>query len=204
MFIFNKQYLSKKVLRQLNFNNYTYKNIDITGLYQFNTFDGNLKIDDEHFKMNFSALADLSSSLNKFDLKSEIKYLNLKETKLYKRDTIAILKGNVKIDLEGNTFDDMAGKLIFNNISYTNQFDQFDFKQFNLSSSIKDNLKRIEIASEDIANGYLSGNFYFSELEQHYKFFQALPPVKVSIVTNSESSFQTFFLLLSYRFPLFK
>ena len=149
---------------KLNFNNYTYKNIDITGLYQFNTFDGNLKIDDEHFKMNFSALADLSSSLNKFDLKSEIKYLNLKETKLYKRDTIAILKGNVKIDLEGNTFDDMAGKLIFNNISYTNQFDQFDFKQFNLSSSIKDNLKRIEIASEDIANGYLSGNFYFSEL----------------------------------------
>jgi len=149
---------------KLNFNNYTYKNIDITGLYQFNTFDGNLKIDDEHFKMNFSALADLSSSPNKFDLKSEIKYLNLKETKLYKRDTIAILKGNVKIDLEGNTFDNMTGKLIFNDISYTNQFDQFDFKQFNLSSSIKDNLKRIEIASEDIANGYLSGNFYFSEL----------------------------------------
>ena len=132
---------------KLNFNNYTYKNIDITGLYQLNTFDGNLKIDDEHFKMNFSALADLSSSLNKFDLKSEIKYLNLKETKLYKRDTIAILKGNVKIDLEGNTFDDMAGKLIFNNISYTNQFDQFDFKQFNLSSSIKDNLKRIKAGS---------------------------------------------------------
>jgi len=50
----------------------------------------------------------------------------------------------------------------------------------------------------------LQNPFYFSELEQHYKFFQALPPVKVSIVTNSESSFQTFFLLLSYRFPLFK
>ena len=149
---------------KLNFNNYAYKNIDIIGLYQFNKFDGKLKIDDENFKMNFNGFADLSSSLNKFDFKSDIEYLNLKETKLFKRDTISMLKGNIKLDLEGNTFENIIGKATFQNISYTNQFNQFNFKQFSVISSLKENIKKIVFESEDIANGYLSGNFYFSEL----------------------------------------
>jgi hypothetical protein len=149
---------------KLNFKNYTYTNIDLEGEYKFNRLEGSMKVDDEYFKMNLNGLADLSSSSNKFDFNTEIKYLNLKETNLYKRDTISILKGNVKIDLEGNAFDNIIGKLTFNNISYENQLDQFNFKQFNLTSSIKNNVKKIELKSEDIANGYLSGNFYFSEL----------------------------------------
>jgi len=149
---------------KLNFKKYTYKNIDLEGLYKNKRLDGSMKIEDEYFKTNLNGFADLSSSSNKFDFNTEIKYLNLKETKLYERDTISILKGNVKIDLEGNAYDNIIGKLTFDNISYENQLDQFNFKQFNLTSSLKNNVKKIELKSEDIANGYLSGNFYFSEL----------------------------------------
>ena len=46
---------------ELNFKNYTYNEIDANGQYQNNKFDGDLKIDDENFKMNFTGLADLSS-----------------------------------------------------------------------------------------------------------------------------------------------
>jgi len=37
--------------------------------------------------------------------------------------------------------------------------------------------------------------FYFSELESHYKFFQKLPPIQVSIIARSENSLQTFFFI---------
>ena len=152
------------VISELNFKNYEYHSIDVNGQYQNNKFDGELKIDDDNFKMDFNGLADLSSDVNNFDFKTDIKYLNLKETNLFTRDSIAVLKGNIELDLEGNTFDDITGKATFKNILYTNQKKEFNFKEFNVSSSLKDSIKRIEVYSKDIANGYLSGNFTFSEL----------------------------------------
>ena len=158
----NTSFIGK--VSELNFKNYAYKEINANGQYQNNKFDGDLKIDDENFKMNFTGLADLSSEINKFDFKSDIEYLNLKETNLFIRDSIAVLKGQIELDLEGNTFDDITGKATFNNILYTNQKEEYIFKEFDITSSLKDNIKRIEVSSKDIANGYLSGNFSFSEL----------------------------------------
>ena len=149
---------------ELNFNGYAYQNIDANGQYQNNKFDGDLKIDDDNFKMKFNGLADLSSDINKFDFKSDIEYLNLKETKLFIRDSISVLKGNIELDIEGNTFDDITGKATFNNILYTNQQKAYNFKEFNVVSSLKDSIKTIEVVSKDIANGYLKGKFSFSEL----------------------------------------
>ena len=149
---------------KLNFKKYTYKNIAVNGQYQNNKFDGDLSIDDENFKMDFNGLADLSSDVNKFDFKSDIKLLNLKETNLFIRDSVSLLKGNIDIDVEGNTFDDIVGKATFTNILYTNQKKEFVFKEFIVSSSLKDSIKTIEVDSKDIANGSLSGKFTFSEL----------------------------------------
>ncbi|WP_105049136.1 translocation/assembly module TamB domain-containing protein [Polaribacter butkevichii] len=149
---------------ELNFKNYTYKNIEANGQYQNNKFDGDLKIDDVNFKMKFNGLADLSTEVNKFDFKSNIEYLNLKETNLFTRDSIAVLKGDIALDVEGNTFDDITGKATFKNVLYTNQSEEYNFKEFNVTSSLKDSIKTIEVSSKDIAKGYLSGKFSFSEL----------------------------------------
>ncbi len=149
---------------EINFKDYNYKNIDANGQYQNNKFDGELTIDDENFKMKFNGLADLSSAVHKFDFKSNIAYLNLKETNLFTRDSISVLKGNIELDVEGNTFDDITGKATFKNVFYTNQKKEYNFKEFNVTSSLKDSIKKIEVASQDIANGYISGKFSFSEL----------------------------------------
>ena len=149
---------------ELSFNNYSYKNITANGQYQNNKFDGDLLIDDPNFKMDFNGLADLSSAIHKFDFKSNIKYLNLKETNLFVRDSISQIKGNIELDIEGNTLDDIIGKAIFKNVLYTNQNKEFVFKKFNVTSSLKDSIKTIEVASKDIVNGKLSGKFIFSEL----------------------------------------
>ncbi|WP_343330233.1 translocation/assembly module TamB domain-containing protein [Polaribacter staleyi] len=149
---------------ELNFKNYTYKNIEANGQYQNNKFDGDLNIDDVNFKMKFNGLADLSTEVNKFDFKSNIEYLNLKETNLFTRDSIAVLKGDIALDVEGNTFDDITGKATFKNVLYTNQSEEYNFKEFNVTSSLKDSIKTIEVSSKDIAKGYLSGKFSFSEL----------------------------------------
>lgn len=149
---------------QLTFKKYTYQNIIANGQYQNNKFDGDLEIDDANFKMKFNGLADLSSAIHKFDFKSDITYLNLKETNLFVRDSISVLKGNIEIDIEGNTLDDVTGKATFTNVLYTNLKEEYDFKKFIVSSSLKDSVKTIAIDSKDIVNGFVSGKFTFSEL----------------------------------------
>jgi hypothetical protein len=148
------------------FKNYSYKKIAVNGQYQNNKFDGDLIINDDNFKMNFKGLADLSSVIHKFDFMSDITYLNLKETNLFVRDSIAELKGKIELDVEGNTFDDIVGNAIFKDIFYTNQKKEFSFKEFKVSSSLKDSIKRIDVDSKDITNGYITGNFTFSELSK--------------------------------------
>ena len=147
----------------LDFNAYTYKNITVNGQYQNNKFDGELTIKDPNFKMKFNGLADLSSEVHKFDFKSNIEYLNLKGTNLFTRDSISIVKGDVTFDIQGNTFDDIIGNASFTNVLYTNQKKEFVFEEFNVSSSVKDSIKTIEVTSKDIANGAISGKFSFSE-----------------------------------------
>jgi hypothetical protein len=152
------------LVSKFDFKDYSYKNIKANGQYQNNRFDGSLIIDDEYFKMKFNGLANFSSKIHKFDFKSDIAYLNLKETNLFTRDSIALFKGDIELDVKGNTFDDILGKAIFKNILYTNQTAAFNFKEFVISSSLKEGIKTIKVASEDIANGSLSGQFSFSEL----------------------------------------
>lgn len=149
---------------KLDFKNYTYQNIIANGQYQNNKFDGDLVIDDANFKMNFKGLADLSKATRKFDFGADITYLNLKETNLFTRDSTAIVKGKIAIDIEGNTLDDILGKAKFNNVFYTNPEKEHAFKEFTVTSSIKDSIKTIQVASKDIVEGKISGKFSFSDL----------------------------------------
>jgi hypothetical protein len=149
---------------ELNLNDYSYHNIIANGQYQNNKFDGSLVIDDANLKMKLNGLADLSTETHKFDFKSNISYLNLKETNLFTRDTTAIVRGLIALDIAGNTFDDITGIANFKNVRYTNQKKEHRFEEFTVTSSLKDSLKIIDVASKDIAQGFIKGKFSFSEL----------------------------------------
>ena len=149
---------------ELNLNNYSYDNIIANVQYQNNKFDGSLVIDDANLKMKLNGLVDLSTEINKFDFKSNISYLNLKETNLFTRDTTAIIKGLIALDIAGNTFDDITGIANFKNVRYTNQKKEHRFEEFTVTSFLKDSLKIIDVASKDIAQGFIKGKFSFSEL----------------------------------------
>jgi len=149
---------------ELNINDYSYHNIIANGQYQNNKFDGSLVIDDTNLKMKLNGLVDLSTEIHKFDFKSNISYLNLKETNLFTRDTTAIVKGVIALDIAGNTFDDITGIANFKNVRYTNQKEEHRFEEFTLTSSLKDSIKTIDVASKDITQGSIKGKFSFSEL----------------------------------------
>lgn len=151
-------------ISDFEFKEYNYQNIVVNGRYQNNLFDGDFSVDDTNLKMTFKGLADLSSEVHQFDFNANISYADLKETKLYERDSIAQLKGIIDLDLNGNTLDDIVGIANFKGIEYTNQRKKYAFKQFLVLSTVKDGTKQIRVDSEDIIKGELKGNFTFGEL----------------------------------------
>ncbi len=148
----------------LFFNEYEYKDLIVNGQFQNKKFDGLLKAEDDNFKLKFEGLADFSSAVNKFDFVANIDKIDLKKTNLFTRDSIAMLTGNVGLNISGNTFDDIIGKATFKNLVYTNQKQSYSFKRFEVNSSVKDSIKTIEVDSEDIVKGKLKGKFSFGEL----------------------------------------
>jgi len=200
----NTKFVGK--VSQMVFKGYNYKNITANGLYQNNNFDGVLAIDDQNFKMKFKGLANLSSKVNKFDFKTEIFHLDLKKTNLFSRDSIAKLRGIIEIDVEGNNFDDIVGKATFKNVFYTNEKKEYSFREFTVISSVKDSIKRIEVNSDDIANGYLTGKFSFSEIVQVSQnalgsIYNNYEPYKVAPNQYLDFNFTIYNQIVSVFFP---
>ena len=137
----------------IEFNNYTYKDLLVNGEFQNKLFDGYLEAKDDNFSLTFKGLADFSSEVHKFDFQADIDMLDLNKTQLFTRDSIALLKGKINLDISGNTFDDIVGKATFQNLEYTNQKQKYEFKKFEVNSSVKDSIKTIEVNSKDIAEG---------------------------------------------------
>jgi hypothetical protein len=68
--------------------------------------------------------------------------------------------------MKASTLDDAVGKISFENFSYKNSFDQYNFDDFVLESSIEGENKEITINSPDVINGRIYGSFRLSKLPE--------------------------------------
>jgi len=175
---------------------YTYRDAKVNGEFKNKRFNGDLLVNDENLILDFKGLADFSSKVNKFDFRAQVDYANFNKLNLFKRDSIAVLKGDILMDFEGNTIDDIIGEIKFTNSSYENEKKVFEFKDFKIKSTLSnEEIKTIKVDSKDILNGKILGNFKLSEI---YKLVQNsigsilanYSPLKVSEKQFFEFDFQ--------------
>lgn len=148
---------------------YTYRNVKVDGVFKNKLFNGHLNVKDNNLSMDFKGLADFSSEIHKFDFKAKVDFANFNKLNLFKRDSIAVLKGNIFMDFEGNSIDDIHGVANFNNSSYTNQNNHYVFKDFTIKSESEDGIKHIKVSSADIVNGEIKGDFKISQIDKLIK-----------------------------------
>ncbi|MDO9593414.1 MAG: translocation/assembly module TamB domain-containing protein [Lutibacter sp.] len=164
-FILEKMNTSVKGhISKLQFKGYAYTNVDINGVIKNKHFDGEMEVNDDNIKLNFVGLADFSTKIFTFDFKTKIDYLDLNTLNLFKRDSISLVKGDIDIQVSGNSLDDLAGTIDFKNALYTNQKDSYFFKDFNITSTFEGAERTITVNSSEIVNGYVKGKFKFAEL----------------------------------------
>ncbi|MFT7066374.1 MAG: hypothetical protein ACJAUO_001957 [Sediminicola sp.] len=148
----------------LEFNGYNYQNINVSGVLKDQLFDGSLVSADENFKFNFKGLADLKERRNNFNFVASVAYADFKKLNFIK-DSVSIFKGNINMDVSGNSVDNFIGDINFTKTSYQNKNEIYYFEDFKISSTFEqDTVRVIDINSPDIITGYLRGNFKVNEL----------------------------------------
>nr|WP_299345320.1 translocation/assembly module TamB domain-containing protein [Allomuricauda sp.] len=166
---FISEFLNTEVIGEvykLQFNGYEYQGIRVSGIFKEELFDGSLVSTDENFKFDFEGLANFSEEQNKFNFIASVDYADLKRLNFID-DSVSVFSGNLNMDIQGSTLDDIDGQIRFSKTTYQNKNETYFFQDFAVSSRFDaDSVRTIEINSPDIITGYMKGKFKVGELDR--------------------------------------
>ena len=190
----------------IEFNGYEYKDVKVSGIIKEELFDGSLISNDENLKINFKGLADFSQEENNFNFIASVDYADLK-TLNFINDEVSIFKGDVRMDITGNTLDNIIGEVTFSKTQFQNKNDTYLFDDFAVSSTFeKDSIRNIQIISPDIITGYMKGNFRVRELGRLLQnsigsIYTNYKPYEISDGQNLDFNFRIYNKIVDVFFP---
>ena len=151
-------------ISKFDFNNYSYKDIRVIGNLRNPLFNGYFVSKDPNLEMEFNGLADVSEEINVYDFEASVDYADLNELNFVSRDSVAVFKGDVIMNMQGTNIDDAFGEILLLNTSYKNQNNLYYFDDLNISSTFDGPVRTIKINSPDVINGEVSGVFKVNEV----------------------------------------
>ncbi|HEY6143919.1 MAG TPA: translocation/assembly module TamB domain-containing protein [Flavobacterium sp.] len=177
---FSEKYLNTSLkgdVVHIDYNNYDYKNIVLNGHFKSGLYKGQISVKDTNLHMNFDGLVDVSKKENKYDFHINVENADLHKLKFDKR-AVSKFKGDVVVQVSGNSIDNLKGNIFINNSTYQNEKQTYVFDDFNINSSFdQDQVRTISINSRDIMEGEIVGKYEFKQLK--------------NLVTNSLGSLYT-------------
>jgi len=148
----------------IEFNGYEYNDVKVSGILKEQLFDGSLVANDENVKFDFKGLADLGNDRNNFNFIASVDYMDLKKLNFI-NDSVSVFRGDVNMDISGNSLDNFVGDIKFEKTNFQNKNDTYYFDDFKVSSTFEnDSIRVIDINSPDIITGYMKGKFKVTEL----------------------------------------
>lgn len=167
---FTQKLLDTKIsgsIYSLSFKKYNYKNIQIDGNLKTPLFKGKVVVNDANLKLDFNGLLDLSKREKRYDFHALIDYADLNKLNLVKRDSISLFKGDITMQVTGNSLDNMYGDIFVSQTSYQNEIDTYFFDDLTVHSYFDEERKRtIEINSPDIIEGKIVGKYEFKQVQK--------------------------------------
>jgi hypothetical protein len=97
----------------LKYNGYTYTKVIVDGNFKNPVFKGKVFINDPNLFLDFNGSVNLGKKDIAYDFETKIDYANLHQLNFVKKDSIAIFKGDIKVNVSGNSLDDLKGDIHF-------------------------------------------------------------------------------------------
>jgi len=168
---FTKESLELNVsmdVEKLEYNQYPYSNIDISGIIEESFFNGKINVNDPNLEFGFDGNISFNSDTSVLDFKAHLEHADLYALNLYV-DSISSVSGDIDIDFR--FFEDRwwDGSVNVSNITYETKDRFFFFDQILLFSENTNNTQKIDFTSK-IVSGDIQGNFKINDLFLSYPY----------------------------------
>lgn len=169
---FTEKYIDTKMsgtVPSFTYNGYTYRNIIADGKFKMPFYEGKINVNDPNLFLDFDGKVDLSKKENIYDFNARVDYANLKNLKII-NSNVAVFRGDVQMNVSGNSINNLKGDVLISNASYQNEKDIYFFDSVTVNSQFDQfNERTINLYSPDEIRGQVVGKFDFNQL---YKIVQ--------------------------------
>ena len=148
-------------VNSIEFNKYTYSNIEVDGELKNSSFKGNFTIDDPNIVMAFNGVVDFADTLPVYNFKTKISRANLMQLNLY--DQPIVFSATATMNTIGNTIDDMTGSANFGDLLLIREKYIYRLDTLVINSSYVENKKVIDVKST-LINFNITGDYAISAL----------------------------------------
>lgn len=155
-------------VHQLNYNNYNYNNILITGSFSNKKFNGKFECKDENADLDFYGSANLANKIPELDFISTINKLNLTKLHFLTSDSASDFSSQVAISLQGQDLDHLSGRINFDNSILNYKSSTFKLSVFDLTLNQSEESKSIKLSSS-VADVNLNGFFNLTSLANAFR-----------------------------------
>ena len=166
---FTEKYLNTQIkgaISQMDYNNYSYHNVEVIGNFKMPIYKGKVSVHDPNLNLTLDGLLDWTKKDSRYDLHIGIDNANLYQLK-FTKDPISLLKGDIVVQVSGNTIDNLEGDVFVNETTYKNSKSTYFFTDFKVNSRFDGNkIRTITINSPDIVEGKIEGKYKFNQLRK--------------------------------------
>ena len=154
---------AKGLVKQFDYNGYTFQNINLDGSYDQLGFRGTMDIDDPHLKLNVDGLAERHGANYDVQLTTAIDHFSPQATHISDKWPNTVFSANLTADLHGSNEDDIEGSVELNNFSMLSPEKNFQLEHLSLTSACDDQHRNITLHS-DFADLTIEGAYKISDL----------------------------------------
>jgi len=152
----------------IQFNGYTYAQIQTNGILQKQAYTGTIKIKDPNINFISNLEVDFKNSIPTFNAVGDLTNANLSALQ-FSTNPIQ-LTGLLDVNFSGSTIDNFIGFAKFYNGKLKSTTNTINFDSVSVKSSISNGIKQITLSSDDIQAGIV-GKFNINQLPNSVQYF---------------------------------
>ena len=152
----------------LQFKDYTYRNIQVSGQIDNRKFLGDISSEDSNLRFDFSGLLDFHDSIPRYDFSLQLHHADLHALGVNRRDSISELRTALVARASGTRLDDMNGEATINDMTYVNHLDTVRTGTIHLRAENNPQHKLLTLHS-DFADAEFRGRLSYGQMFSYFR-----------------------------------
>ncbi len=149
-------------ISSFDFKKYNYRNIELNGKINKNTFDGFLVSKDVNFDLEFEGNLEYYADQSFLNFEADIKNIDLKAVHWAKDSTV--FSGLIKTNVSGSNLNDFIGDIELGDLTLFYKDTSYTMQDLLVSSKINTDKNKVLTLKSDIGSGSIIGQYDFNNL----------------------------------------